>query len=82
MLCCGLFALLAAAALGAWRLVKANRRLFLGLATVLLATGPVAAVAMDAAASPGRTDAWAVAMRTLCGAGRAHTLYLNPGDPR
>ena len=82
MLCCGLFALLAAAALSAWRLVKAHRRLLLALAGVLLAAGPVAAVAMDAAAQPGRTDAWAVAMRTLCGGRAPQTPYRNPGVPR
>jgi hypothetical protein len=81
MLCCGLFALLAAAALGAWRLVKARRRLFLALAGVLLAAGPVAALAMDAETSRGRTDPWVVAMRNLCSRS-PQTLYLHPGDPR
>jgi len=50
MLCCGVFALLAAAALGAWRLAKQHRRVFLGLAAALLAAGPVAALAMNSAA--------------------------------
>lgn len=81
MLCCGLFALLAAAVLGVRQLLKAHRRLFLSLAGVLLATGPVAALAMDATVHPARTDAWSVAMRSLCGGSR-QALYLNPGNPR
>lgn len=75
MLCCGVFALLAAAALGAWRLVKQQRRLFLGLAATLLAAGPVAALAMNSAIdAKAGDDGWAAAMRRICGDRQIPTL--------
>jgi len=77
MLCCGVFALLAAAALGAWRLVKRRRRVFLGLAAAFFAAGPVAAVAMSSAMNAGRGGAWAAAMRQICG--DRHIPTLEPG---
>mgnify|MGYP001604695518 CR=1 FL=1 len=77
MLCCGVFALLAAAALGAWRLAKQHRRVFLGLAAALLAAGPVAALAMNSAADAKSGGAWAAAMRQICG--DRHIPTLEPG---
>jgi len=78
MLCCGVFALLAAAALGAWRLVKQHRRLFLGLAATLLAAGPVAALATNSAPhGKAAGDGWETAMRRICG--DRHVPTLEPG---
>lgn len=81
MLCCGVFGLLAAATLGAWRLLKRRRRLFLVLAAALLAAGPVAALAMNSAprGNPDSVGAWVAAMRSICGASRVPTL--EPGVP-
>jgi hypothetical protein len=81
MLCCGLFALLAAAALGAWRLLNEHRRVFLGLAATLLAAGPVAALAMNAAVkAEAGGGAWAGAMRRICGDRHVPTLEAGVQD--
>jgi len=82
MLCCGVFALLAAAALGAWRLLKQHRRVFLGVAATLLAAGPVAALAMNSAAKAeaGGGGVWAAAMRQICGDRHVATLEAGVQD--
>jgi hypothetical protein len=70
MLCCGAFALLAASALGLGRLLKAHRRLVIGLAGLLVAAGPLVALAAGVAADR-RAEGdggWAAAMRIVCGA--------------
>jgi hypothetical protein len=69
MLCCGLFALLVAALLGAWRRLRAWPRTTLTLAAALLAASPVVAIATGAPTGGGITHAetWVLAMRSLCG---------------
>ena len=69
MLCCGLIGLLAALSLGAWRLLRAHRRLLLGAAAALLAAGPVVAIAAawPAETSTAQASLWAQAMRSICG---------------
>lgn len=71
MLCCGAFALLAGLILGLGRLIRARRRLVIGLAGVLLAAGPLVALAAGASDPGAMSDGgWVAAMRTLCGGAR------------
>lgn len=68
MLCCGMLALLVAAALGAWRRLRAFPRTTLALLAALLAASPVVAIA-TASTGTGttRAETWVLAMRSLCG---------------
>ncbi|MDB5394501.1 MAG: hypothetical protein JWM91_2007 [Rhodospirillales bacterium] len=69
MLCCGMFALLAAALLGAWRRLRGIPRLALALVGVLLAGGPVVALTTIAPTDSAMMSAyaWASTMHALCG---------------
>ena len=68
MLCCGIIALFVAAALGAWRRLRAWPRTTLALATAVLAASPVVAIATGVpGAGMTRAETWVVAMRSLCG---------------
>jgi hypothetical protein len=69
MLCCGIFALLAATALGAWRRLRAWPRTMLVLVAALLAASPVVAIATGAptGGAIARAETWVLAMRSLCG---------------
>lgn len=79
MLCCGIFALIAAASLGLWKRVRAwPRALILGAATLLLAI-PVAAIGVAAPAdrTMTRDDVVALTLRSLCG----EHFGAEPGRP-
>ena len=68
MFCCGLVAVLVVAMLGAWRWMRARPRLLVALLSTLLLAGPAAlAVAWSGERATPRADAWALAMRAICG---------------
>ena len=68
MLCCGVFAL-SAAALAGWRLLRARPHIFLALAGALLVAGSVVVIVTAAASDRRltRADASASAKLSLCG---------------
>ncbi len=70
MLCCSAFALLAGLALGLGRLIRAHRRVVIGVAAVLLAAGPLVALAASADRWTTGDGALAAAMRVVCGVSR------------
>ncbi|HEY4044718.1 MAG TPA: hypothetical protein VGM32_23135 [Rhodopila sp.] len=84
MLCCGLFALTAAAGFGAWRRLRAFPGPLLALSVALLAASPVVAIATAAPASGGLTQArtWVLAMRSFCGSrhNQPQSINPNPGE--